>query len=197
VHLRNGADADGHGAIRACLRTVAAGAVFYTFLALGIAGTVWLILSRLDYLKSEAQLESVLSRESSFMFNNLILLAACFAILWGTLFPVITEAVTNQKISVGIPFFNRINVPIALFLLLLTGVGPLIAWRRSSLESLKRAFLWPAIAGVAVAVGLAAAGMRQFYPLVSFMLCTFVLVTWGLSSPRAPTRSAPRAERIF
>jgi len=156
------------------------GPYFYTFLALGIAGTVWLILSRLDYLKSEAQLESVLSRESSFMFNNLILLAACFAILWGTLFPVITEAVTNQKISVGIPFFNRINVPIALFLLLLTGVGPLIAWRRSSLESLKRAFLWPAIAGVAVAVGLAAAGMRQFYPLVSFMLCTFVLVTVGI-----------------
>jgi cytochrome c-type biogenesis protein CcmF len=156
------------------------GPYFYTFLAVGIAGTVWLILSRLDYLKSEAQLESVLSRESSFMFNNLILLAACFAILWGTLFPVITEAVSNQKISVGIPFFNRINIPIALFLLLLTGVGPLIAWRRSSVESLKRAFMWPAIAGVAVAVGLVVAGMRQFYPLVSFMLCTFVLVTVGI-----------------
>jgi cytochrome c-type biogenesis protein CcmF len=156
------------------------GPYFYTFLAVGIAATAWLILSRMDYLKSEAQLESVLSRESSFMFNNLILLAACFAILWGTLFPVITEAVTGQKISVGIPFFNRINIPIALFLLLLTGMGPLIAWRRSSLESLKRAFLWPAIAGVAVAVGLAIAGMRQFYPLMSFMLCTFVLVTVGI-----------------
>ncbi len=156
------------------------GPFFYTFLAVGIAGTVWLILSRLDYLKSEVQLESVLSRESSFMFNNLILLAACFAILWGTLFPVITEAITGQKISVDIPFFNRINVPIGLFLLLLTGIGPLIAWRKSSIESLKRAFLWPAVAGVAVAVGLAAAGVRHFYALVSFMLCTFVLVTVGI-----------------
>jgi cytochrome c-type biogenesis protein CcmF len=153
------------------------GPYFYTFLAVGIAATAWLILSRLDYLKSEAQMESVLSRESSFMFNNLILLAACFAILWGTLFPVISEAITNEKISVGIPFFNRINIPIAMFLLLLTGVGPLIAWRRSSFESLKRAFMWPATAGIAVAVGLAIAGMRQFYPLISFMLCTFVLVT--------------------
>src|SRR5580698_7044821 len=79
------------------------GPYFYTFLSVGIAATVWLILSRLDYLKSEAQLESVLSRESSFMFNNLILLAACFAILWGTLFPVISEAITGEKISVDIP----------------------------------------------------------------------------------------------
>jgi cytochrome c-type biogenesis protein CcmF len=156
------------------------GPYFYTFLSVGIAGTVWLILSRLDYLKSEAQLESVLSRESSFMFNNLMLLAASFAILWGTLFPVISEAITGQKISVDIPFFNRINIPIALFLLLLTGIGPLIAWRRSSFESLKRAFMWPTIAGVAVAVGLMIAGVRQFYPLVSFMLCTFVLMTVGI-----------------
>jgi cytochrome c-type biogenesis protein CcmF len=156
------------------------GPYFYTFLSVGIAGTVWLILSRLDYLKSEAQLESVLSRESSFMFNNLMLLAASFAILWGTLFPVISEAISGQKISVDIPFFNRINIPIALFLLLLTGIGPLIAWRRSSIESLKRAFMWPTIAGVAVAAGLMIAGMRQFYPLVSFMLCTFVLMTVGI-----------------
>jgi cytochrome c-type biogenesis protein CcmF len=155
------------------------GPYFYVFLAVGIAATVSLILSRLDYLKSEAQLESVVSRESSFMFNNLVLLASCFAILWGTLFPVITEAI-SEKQSVGPEFFNRINIPIALFLLLLTGVGPLIAWRRSSIESLKRAFMWPAIAGVAVGVGLVLAGMRQFYPLISFMLCTFVLVTVGI-----------------
>src|ERR1700683_1011916 len=83
------------------------GPYFYTFLSVGIAATVWLILSRLDYLKSEAQLESVLSRESSFMLNNLILLAACFAILWGTLFPVITEAISEKR-SVDATFFNRI-----------------------------------------------------------------------------------------
>ena len=150
---------------------------FVGFLAIMIAGAVWLILSRLDYLKSEARLESVVSRESSFMFNNLILLAAAFAILWGTLFPVISEAVTGEKITVGPPFFNRINIPIGLFLLFLTGVGPLFAWRRTSLESLRRNFQWPLAAGVALALGLFAAGMRHPYALMSFGLCLFVAWT--------------------
>jgi cytochrome c-type biogenesis protein CcmF len=153
------------------------GTYFVTFLAVGIAGTVYLILSRLDFLKSESQLESVLSRESSFLFNNLILLASCFAVLWGTLFPVISEAVSGEKISVDAPFFNRVEIPIAMFLMFLTGVGPLIAWRRSSVESLQRAFLWPMVAGIAVAVVLAATGVRSGWALVSFTLCTFVAVT--------------------
>src|SRR5579883_1385332 len=153
------------------------GKYFVTFLALGIAATAYLILDRLDYLKSEAQLESVVSRESSFLFNNLILLASCFAVLWGTLFPVISEALTGEKISVDAPFFNRVQVPIAMFLMLLTGVGPLIAWRKSSLESLRRAFLWPMTAAAAVAIALAAFGVRNFYALISFALCTFVAVT--------------------
>jgi len=153
------------------------GRYFVTFLAVGIAATLYLILNRLDYLKSEAQLESVLSRESSFLFNNLILLASCFAVLWGTLFPVITEAINGEKISVDAPFFNRVNIPIGLGLMLLTGVGPLIAWRKSSVESLKRAFFWPTVAGLAVVVGLFIMGVRHFYALVSFALCTFVAVT--------------------
>src|ERR1017187_9632917 len=153
------------------------GRYFIVFLAVGIAATLYLILNRLDYLKSEAQLESVLSRESSFLFNNLILLASCFAVLWGTLFPVITEAISGEKISVDGPFFNRVNIPIGLGLMLLTGVGPLIAWRKSSVESLKRSFFWPSLAGVAVAAGLFAMGVRHFYALVSFALCTFVAVT--------------------
>jgi cytochrome c-type biogenesis protein CcmF len=153
------------------------GRYFVTFLAVGIAATLYLILNRLDYLKSEAQLESVLSRESSFLFNNLILLASCFAVLWGTLFPVITEAINGEKISVDAPFFNRVNIPIGLGLMLLTGVGPLIAWRKSSVESLKRAFFWPSVAGLVVAAGLFAMGVRHFYALVSFALCTFVAVT--------------------
>jgi cytochrome c-type biogenesis protein CcmF len=150
---------------------------FTSFLAIGIAATIYLILNRLDFLKSEAQLESVLSRESSFLFNNLILVASCFAVLWGTLFPVITEAITGEKISVDAPFFNRINIPIAMGLMLLTGIGPLIAWRRSSVESLKRSFMWPAMAGVLIAAGVFAMGVRHFYALVSFALCAFVATT--------------------
>ena len=153
------------------------GPYFKYFLLGGIALTTYLILNRLQYLKSEAQLESVLSRESSFMFNNLILLASCFAILWGTLFPVISEAVMGEKISVDKPFFDSVNIPIGLFLLLLTGVGPLIAWRKSSLESLRRAFLAPLLVGVVVAVGLFAAGVHHLYALISFLLCAFVLAT--------------------
>jgi cytochrome c-type biogenesis protein CcmF len=153
------------------------GTYFVVFLALHIAATAYLILDRLDYLKSEARLESVVSRESTFLFNNVILLASCFAILWGTLFPVISEAATGEKVSVGAPFFNRVNIPIGLFLLLLTGVGPLIAWRRSSLESLRRAFLWPLSGGVALAAVLVAAGVRHSYALVSFALCAFVAWT--------------------
>src|SRR5271163_4436261 len=124
------------------------GTYFVTFLALGISGTVYLIMHRLDFLKSESQLESVLSRESSFLFNNLILLASCFAVLWGTLFPVISEAVTGEKISVDAPFFNRVEIPIAMFLMFLTGVGPLFAWRRTSIDSLRRNFQIPGIASL-------------------------------------------------
>ena len=153
------------------------GSYFFTFLAVGIAFTIYMILDRLDYLKTEAQLESVISRESSFMFNNLILVASCFSVLWGTLFPVISEAVTGEKISVDAPFFNKVNVPIGLFLLFLTGVGPLIAWRRSSWESLKKAFLWPTIGGLVTMIALVAFGVRHVYALMSFGLCVFVLWT--------------------
>src|SRR5947209_4506683 len=114
------------------------GKYFVTFLALGIAATIYLILDRLEYLKSESELESVISRESSFLFNNLILLASSFAVLWGTLFPVISEAATGDKISLDGDWYNRLMVPIGLFLLILTGVGPLFVWRKTSVESLRR-----------------------------------------------------------
>ncbi len=153
------------------------GTYFVVYLAAGIALTTYFILDRLDYLKSEAQLESVVSRESAFLFNNLILLASCFAILWGTMFPVISEWVTGEKISVDAPFFNKVNVPIGLFLLFLTGVGPLIAWRRSSIESLRKAFLVPAVGGILVMGVLMGFGVVHPYALLSFGLCTFVMGT--------------------
>jgi len=153
------------------------GKYFVTFLAVGIAATIYLILDRLDYLKSEAQLESVVSRESSFLFNNLILLASCFAVLWGTLFPVISEALTGDKISLDADWYNRLMVPIGLFLLFLTGVGPLFAWRRTSLDSLRRNFQWPGMASLVLVGALLAAGVRQFYALISFGFCLFVALT--------------------
>jgi cytochrome c-type biogenesis protein CcmF len=156
------------------------GTYFVGFLSIIIAVTVYFILDRLDYLKSESRLESVVSRESSFMFNNLILLASCFAVLWGTLFPVLSEWATNEKITVGAPFYNRVNVPIGLFLLFLTGVGPLFAWRRTSLDSLRRNFTWPTIGALVLVVALWIAGVRHFYALVCFGLCLFV--SWTVAA---------------
>jgi cytochrome c-type biogenesis protein CcmF len=148
---------------------------FTTFLISALVLTAFAIIVNLPYLRSEVKLESVVSRESSFLFNNLILLASCFAVLWGTLFPVIMEALSGEKETIDAPYYNRVNIPIGLFLLFLTGVGPLIAWRKSSLDSLKRAFLLPTIIGVAVAGALAAGGVRHLEALLAFGLCAFVL----------------------
>ncbi len=153
------------------------GRYFVAFLAIGIAATVYLILDRLEYLKSESQLESVVSRESSFLFNNLILLASCFAVLWGTFFPVISESFMGERIALEPAWFNRLMIPIGLFLLFLTGVGPLFAWRRTSVDSLRRNFQWPGIASVVLVVALIAAGVRNFYALISFGFCLFVALT--------------------
>ena len=153
------------------------GKYFVSFMAIGIAATIYLILDRLKYLRSESQLESVISRESSFLFNNLILLASCFAVLWGTLFPVISEAVSGDKISLDADWYNRLMVPIGLFLLFLTGVGPLFAWRRTSAESLRRNFQWPGIAMLVLVIALYAAGIRHPYALISFGFCLFVALT--------------------
>ena len=153
------------------------GKYFVSFMALGIAATTYLILDRLEYLKSESQLESVVSRESSFLFNNLILLASCFAVLWGTLFPVISEYATGEKISLDADWYNRLMVPIGLFLLFLTGVGPLFAWRKTSVDSLRRNFQYPGIAAVVLIGALMAAGMRNFYALIAFGFCLFVALT--------------------
>src|ERR1700733_9130225 len=137
------------------------GKYFVIFLSIGIALTIYAILDRLPFLKSESDLESVVSRESSFLFNNLVLLSSCFAVLWDTLFPVISEAFTNEKISLDKPWFDRLMIPIGLFLLFLTGVGPLFAWRRTSIESLRRNFTIPGIVGIATSGLLFALGIRH------------------------------------
>jgi cytochrome c-type biogenesis protein CcmF len=128
-------------------------------------------------LEPEAKLESLMSREAAFLFNNLILVGIAFSVLWGTLFPILSEAVRGVKITVGPPFFNRVNVPLGLFLLLLTGVGPLIAWRRASPANLKRQFLWPT--GLAVLTGavLLALGVRAGSAVVSWIFAAFVMGT--------------------
>ncbi|MGH9733981.1 MAG: heme lyase CcmF/NrfE family subunit [Candidatus Acidiferrales bacterium] len=153
------------------------GGWFVTFLAIILAVCLLAYWKNKDYLRSDNQLDSLVSRESSFLFNNLVLLAACFAVLWGTLFPVISEWVQGTKVSVGAAFFNSVNVPIALFLLFLTGVGPLLAWRKTSTDALKRNFAWPAGIGVVAGAVVFALGFRNFYALMCLMLGVFVVLT--------------------
>ncbi len=155
----------------------AIGPWFAGFLILALSACVLLLVQRLDFLKSENHLDSLISRESSFLFNNLLLLASCFAVLWGTLFPLLSEAVRGVKISVGAPYFNKVQVPIGIFLLFLTAVGPLFAWRRTSVESLRRNFTNPIVLGALVAALSAVLGARSLYPLMTIFLAFFVIGT--------------------
>src|SRR5215831_18819824 len=130
------------------------GTWFVVFLSIifVMCGTFYLM--NREHLVSEHKLESLVSRESSFLFNNLLFVVACFAVLWGTLFPILSDWVQGHKITVGPPFFNRVMIPIALLLLLLTAVGPLLCWRKTSVESLKRNFLLPSLSALTVALFL-------------------------------------------
>ncbi len=150
---------------------------FVAFLGIIFVVCFWAWWVNRDYLRGDNQLDSLVSRESSFLFNNLILLAACFAVLWGTLFPVLSEWFVGSKISVGPPFFNLINVPIALFLLLLTGVGPLLAWRKTSWDAVKRNFAWPFGAGLLAGIVAFIFGFRDIYALICLILSVFVTLT--------------------
>jgi cytochrome c-type biogenesis protein CcmF len=150
---------------------------FVGFLALILAVCLVAYVKNRDYLKSENHLDAIVSRESSFLFNNLILLVSCIAVLSGTLFPVFSEWMSGSRISVGAPFFNKVNIPIGLLLLFLTGVGPLLAWRKTSTESLKRNFGWPSAFSLGAGVVVFALGFREFYSLVCLILCVFVAGT--------------------
>ena len=153
------------------------GPVFMAFLGVVLIGSFALVLKRLPYLKSTNNLDAVLSKESSFLFNNLFLVGMTFAIFWGTIFPVISEAVKGVKITVGPPFFNQVNVPIALALLALTGICPLIAWRKASQRNLRKSFTIPLSAAIVSAVILYVSGIISLYPLLSFSLSVFVTTT--------------------
>jgi cytochrome c-type biogenesis protein CcmF len=164
---------------------------FFWFLILSFVSFLFFFLKNKSHLRSEHKLESLISRESSFLFNNLLFVLLCFTVLWGTWFPKISELAQGNKVTVGAPFYNRVAIPVAMLLLLLTAVGPLLAWRKTSLESLKRNFLWPTVGAIAVAVFLMITpenwgspfGLRPwkdfsyFYSLMAIALSVLVALT--------------------
>jgi cytochrome c-type biogenesis protein CcmF len=187
------------------------GPAFLWFLGIILFGSLLLLIFRLDDLVSKARLESVLSREASFLFNNMVLVGIAATVLFLTTFPLISEAATGRKVTMGPPIFNIVNIPWALALLFLIGVGPLIAWRKATAENLRRNFIIPTLAGVWVLAlflvleGRAAAGsvsgmgralasfdaasfldhLKAFYPPICFGLAAFVLATVLIEFRRA------------
>jgi cytochrome c-type biogenesis protein CcmF len=162
---------------------------FYGFILVVFGVCLFTFFRQKDHLKSENKLESLVSRESSFLFNNLILLVACFTVLWGTLFPVLSEYIQGSKVTMGAPFYNRVNLPIGLFLLFLTGIGPLLAWRSTSLRSIRRNFILPGVAMAVSFVVCIACGVRpwsagddmqaEIFSLITFTLAAGVITAIG------------------
>ena len=159
------------------------GPIFLGFVFFILVVSFGLMSRRMQLLRSKKRIESFSSRESGFLFNNVVFIVMCFAVLWGTLFPVISEAIRGTKITVGAPFFNQINIPIGLVLLCLTGIGPLLVWRKTSKQSFIRNFTTPVIAGLVMALVLYITNIRG-YVLISFSLSVFVLTTISLEFAR-------------
>jgi cytochrome c-type biogenesis protein CcmF len=157
------------------------GGWFHGFMLLTFAVCAVTFWRQRGHLTADHHIESLASRESSFLFNNIILLAACFTVLWGTLFPILSEYVQGNRVTVGAPFYNRVAVPIGIFLMLLTGIGPLLAWRTGSLKSVRRNLVRPMIGAGLTAILLLASGERpwtdigSFYAYTVWVLAMFVV----------------------
>jgi cytochrome c-type biogenesis protein CcmF len=173
------------------------GVPFVILIAALIGGSIYLVVSRRDMLRSEHRLDSLLSREAMFVLNNMVLVGLVFVILWGTYFPLISEALTGREAAVGPPWFDRYTVPLALVLVLLSGIGPVIAWRRATLANARRNFVVPLACALATLVALAIAGVDS-KPLALALFCcaAFALgsvgqeFVRGTRARRAMTREA-------
>lgn len=153
------------------------GIVFLIFLSFVLLSSFGLLAYRSDRLKGQPELDSMVSRESAFLLNNIVLVSALFTVFLGTIFPLLSEAVAGVQVSVGGPYFNSVTVPLFLLMVFLMGVGPMIAWRKASWDNLQRNFLWPAAASLLFAMGLFIWKIRDFLPLLGFTLLAFVVFT--------------------
>jgi cytochrome c-type biogenesis protein CcmF len=153
------------------------GWIFLVYIGIITVVAAALSFYRRRELASDRKIESLFSREAAFLLNNLIFLSICFATLWGVMFPVLSEAVTGKKLAVGVPFFNAVNVPLFMGLIFMMGVGPLIAWRRASLGSLRKTFLLPFLSAFFLGVLMLWAGVFGFWPTLAYALSFFVVLT--------------------
>lgn len=174
------------------------GVPFTVLIGLMIAGSIYLVVSRREMLRSEHRIDSLLSRESAFLISNLVLVGLCFVIFWGTYFPLISAAVTGRQASVGPPWFDRYTVPLALLLVLMMGIGPIISWRRATLANLRKNFLIPLGAALLTLAALIGAGLiSKVSAVVLFCFAAFAIAAvaqelWRGTKVRAhATRQMP------
>ena len=151
--------------------------LFTIFMIAILTFSFGLVIYRLPLLRARNELDSWMSREAAFLVNNWILVFCAVFVLFATMFPTLSEAITGERLTVGPPFFNKWMLPIGLVLLFLTGLGPLLAWRKSTLQNIRNQFMWPTIAAVVTLAALAAVGLRQWAPLACFALCALVTAT--------------------
>lgn len=152
------------------------GPFFLVFMGIILVGFLWLLFDRLSLLRDEQPIESYTSREAAFMANNWLFTGIAFATLWGTFFPMFSEILTGERISVAAPFFNKVNGPLFLLLFILMGVAPLLGWRRTSAAAFRRQFQWPVIVAVIVAIAVAIL-TRTVYPSIGLGVCAFATAT--------------------
>lgn len=184
---------------------------FFSFLGLILIVSFAILVARIPQLESRRKLDHMVSREGGFLFNNLLLMGMIFATIFGVLFPIISELIRGVQITVGPPYYNRVNGPILLALMALMGIGPLLPWRKASREQMMRRFRWPllALVGTALVLGVV---LRSFWPVVAFAICNFTLTTLiqeyiqgivarrmvtGESWPLATVRLVGRARRRY
>jgi len=168
------------------------------FIAFVTAASLVIVFSRLDLLRSRTRLESVVSREATFLYNNLLLVALCLTILWGVIYPIVSEAVRGETVTVGSPYYNFFLRVFGLPLLLLMGIGPLVAWRRASLRSLGRTFAWPAAAALATGVVLLFLGAGSSTPgLIGYTFSAFVLASIALEFGRGTSARHATAQESW
>jgi cytochrome c-type biogenesis protein CcmF len=170
------------------------GPLFFGFLGLMIIFSVYWVVRRWDELSTDNHLESLLSREAAFLFNNFVFLAILVATLWGTLYPIISELFTNEKVTVGPPFYNAVNGPLFVILLLLMGVAPLTMWYRSSAQRIGMALRWPALAALVITGALVAFGVTSWAALLGFWVVSFSFILTAIEFVKGVRARMKRGE---
>jgi cytochrome c-type biogenesis protein CcmF len=170
------------------------GPLFFGFLGLMIIFSVYWVVRRWDELSTDNHLESLLSREAAFLFNNFVFLAILVATLWGTLYPIISELFTNEKVTVGPPFYNAVNGPLFVILLLLMGVAPLTMWYRSSAQRIGMALRWPALAALVITGALVAFGVTSWAASLGFWVVSFSFILTAIEFVKGVRARMKRGE---